>query len=274
MILIADSGSTKTHWHVLDSNKKDFFTQGINPFYQTKKDICTILKNEVSNLEDCISKIYFFGAGCNQETKKEEIKTALLSYWPNRHIEVESDLLGTCFATSPKRKGICCILGTGSNSCLFNGYDITQNIPPLGYILGDEGSGAHLGKTFINKLFKSHFPDIIEEDFLKYYKHTIYDILHRVYQKELPNRYLASLTPFIKDHIHYSYIHSMVVDCFDEFLLKNVIHYKGAENLPIHFTGSISYYFKDQLITSLKRNNLKVGNIIKHPMEGLIKYFK
>ncbi|TLX78450.1 ATPase [Labilibacter sediminis] len=274
MILIADSGSTKTQWHILHSGKPDFLTQGINPYYQTEDEIFTLLKNELPTIKEEINEIYFFGAGCNDPLKNRQISNALLQIFPNSSINIDTDLLATCLATSKAKEAICCILGTGSNSCYFNGNKITDNISPLGYILGDEGSGAHIGKTFINRLYKRHFSLSLENAFKEQFKLSRIDVLNKVYQQELPNRFLASLCPFIKKQSHQKEIYNMVVDCFDEFIQKNVLQYDNTRDRIIHFTGSIAFHFKEELLDAIGRNHLTPGEIIKEPMEGLIDYFK
>jgi N-acetylglucosamine kinase-like BadF-type ATPase len=163
MILIADSGSTKTHWHLKGADYPDFYCEGINPYFQSPEEVYAIVKNNLPQDLPYPKAIFFFGAGCNHPDKNEIIEKSLKKIWPNIKITISSDLMGTCIATSINKKGICCILGTGSNSCYFNGVEIKEQIPPMGYLLGDEGSGAYLGKIFLRELFKKHFPQHLTE---------------------------------------------------------------------------------------------------------------
>lgn len=275
MKLIADSGSTKTEWSLID-NKKEinrFCTPGINPFYQNVTDIAETLKKELpSHITHPIHHIYFYGAGCTNPEKKGIIDSALSQVFNTTHIFIASDLLGAARALCQHQPGIACILGTGSKSCYYDGKDIVSHVSPLGFILGDEGSGAVMGKRLIADILKNQLPQDIIQQFYDTYRVASDEILDAVYKKPFPNRYLAQYTKFLSQHIHIHEIEELVSGCFDDFISRNILQYKQAASLEIGFIGSIAYYFKPQLIKSLKKFHLKEGQIIKTPLENLIIY--
>ncbi len=276
MILIADSGSTKTDWCVVDSKGmyKTLTTKGINPYYQSEAEIAQEVSTTVTpQLSDCeITEIYFYGAGCTVE-KKEIVANSLAAHFPHSNkIEVHSDLLGAARAMCQHKKGIVAILGTGSNSALYDGTRIEQNISPLGYILGDEGSGAVLGKEFINLLLKNQLSQQLKDNFFQEFALTPSDIIENVYRRPFPNRFLAQFAPFIQQNIQNEIVFNMVEHSFNDFLNKNIIQYPQSDKLPIHFVGSIAFHFQDILKKSLLTNRLNVGNIEKTPMKRLISY--
>ena len=204
MILIADSGSTKTDWVLHDGTAIVLrtTTQGLNPTLQSAEDIYKVLSEELDGkiASDAPDTIYFYGAGCAYETADNRMKEALEQYFVTREIHIHSDLLAAARALCGHEEGIACILGTGSNSCLFDGEKITDNTPALGYILGDEGSGAHLGRQLVSDCIKKQLPSDLREKFLKTYNLDVPTILERVYHTPLPNRWLASLTPFLYEN--------------------------------------------------------------------------
>lgn len=275
MILIADSGSTKTEWCLINQNDepKKMFTKGFNPFYQTEAEISEeIALHLMPALNDTkIDTIYFYGAGCSFPDKKEMVKNALSIHFTSAKIEIESDLLGAARALFQYEKGIACILGTGSNSCYYDGTSIAENISPLGYILGDEGSGAVLGKYFVADCLKNQVPATLKEKFLANYQLTPALILENVYKKPFPNRYLAQFTPFILEHISEPTIFNLVFDCFDAFLVRNVMQYQ-LDELKIGFIGSIAFHFKETLEIVVAERGLQISEIVQSPMSGLLKY--
>ncbi len=278
MKLIADSGSTKTVWRIIQEGniEKEFVTEGINPYYQTKEQIKESFQKDVLiNCDDFeVEEIFFYGAGCTEE-KKYIIEESLREFFPTANkVEVHSDLLATARAMCQKQSGIVAILGTGSNSALYQEGKIVQNTSALGYILGDEGSGAVLGRNLINLLFKNQLPESLKEKFLKEYQTNLSEIIENVYRKNFPNRYLASFTPFIKKHIDNKELYQMVEKSFDDFLKKNILQYPKSEELPIHFVGSVAFYFQDILEKTVKKNNMKMGKVDQTPMEGLTYYHK
>ena len=275
MILIADSGSTKTDWCVAKDGftVKRFTTQGINPYHQDERRINGIVLDELlpQTGEYKIKKIVFYGSGCREETIPA-MKTILHSAFNNNiEVEIYSDLLGAARAICGHEEGIACILGTGSNSCLYDGKKIIGNIPPLGYILGDEGSGATLGKIFINEIFKNSRMYDLKKEFLQVLKMTEGDIIDRVYRQPMANRFLASLAPFIHSHIERHEVNEIVTENFRQFLLKNVKRYH-RDDLQVSFIGSIAWHFKSQLLQSALEENVYVGSVEKSPMDGLLRY--
>lgn len=275
MILIADSGSTKTDWCVAKDGftVKRFTTQGINPYHQDERRINGIVLDELlpQTGEYKIKKIVFYGSGCRDETIPT-LKNILYSAFNNNvEVEIYSDLLGAARAICGHEEGIACILGTGSNSCLYDGKKIVGNIPPLGYILGDEGSGATLGKIFINEIFKNSRMYDLKKEFLQVLKMTEGDIIDRVYRQPMANRFLASLAPFIHSHIERHEVNEIVTENFRQFLLKNVKRYH-RDDLQVSFIGSIAWHFKSQLLQSALEENVYVGSVEKSPMDGLLRY--
>lgn len=275
MILIADSGSTKTDWCVAKDGftVKRFTTQGINPYHQDERRINGIVLDELlpQTGEYKIKKIVFYGSGCREETIPA-MKTILHSAFNNNiEVEIYSDLLGAARAICGHEEGIACILGTGSNSCLYDGKKIVGNIPPLGYILGDEGSGATLGKIFINEIFKNSRMYDLKNEFLQVLQMTEGDIIDRVYRQPMANRFLASLAPFIHSHIERHEVNEIVTENFRQFLLKNVKRYH-RDDLQVSFIGSIAWHFKSQLLQSALEENVYVGSVEKSPMDGLLRY--
>ena len=275
MILIADSGSTKTDWCVAKDGftVKRFTTQGINPYHQDERRINGIVLDELlpQTGEYKLKKIVFYGSGCRDETIPT-MKNILYSAFNNKvEVEISSDLLGAARAICGHEEGIACILGTGSNSCLYDGNKIVGNIPPLGYILGDEGSGASLGKIFINEIFKNSRMYDLKKEFLQVLKMTEGDIIDRVYRQPMANRFLASLAPFIHSHIERHEVNEIVTENFRQFLLKNVKRYH-RDDLQVSFIGSIAWHFKSQLLQSALEENVYVGSVEKSPMDGLLRY--
>ena len=275
MILIADSGSTKTDWCVAKDGftVKRFTTQGINPYHQDERRINGIVLDELlpQTGEYKLKKIVFYGSGCRDETIPT-MKNILYSAFNNNvEVEIYSDLLGAARAICGHEEGIACILGTGSNSCLYDGNKIVGNIPPLGYILGDEGSGATLGKIFINEIFKNSRMYDLKNECLQVLKMTEGDIIDRVYRQPMANRFLASLAPFIHSHIERHEVNEIVTENFRQFLLKNVKRYH-RDDLQVSFIGSIAWHFKSQLLQSALEENVYVGSVEKSPMDGLLRY--
>lgn len=275
MILIADSGSTKTHW-VLVNNAgivTEVYTAGINPFYQSQYDIEKEIEYQlVPGLKNFdILSVFFYGAGCAFDDKKLIVKNALHSYFNNALIEIESDLLGAARGLLGSRKGIACILGTGSNSCFYDGTQITHNISPLGFILGDEGSGAVLVKQFIADCLKNQVPGDLSSLFMEKYELTPAYILENVYKKPFPNRFLAQFSPFLSENIAHPDVYKLVFNAFVAFFERNVKQY-DHENIETSFTGSIAYHFRKVLEQAAQHCGVRIGEITQEPMQGLIHY--
>lgn len=277
MILIADSGSTKTDWVLHDSNSivARVKTQGFNPTLQESEEIYNILKEELADKisSDAPDTIYFYGAGCAYESANERMREALGRIFTTNKIEINSDLLAAARALCGHEEGIACILGTGSNSCLFNGKKIVENTPSLGYILGDEGSGAYLGRQLVSDCIKKQLPAAICKKFLTQYNLTIAGILERVYHEPLPNRYLASFAPFLAENRNNAEIKALLKHCFTLFFQRNTMIYRRSW-LPIHIIGGIGTTFANELKETAESLGLSIGNIVDSPMNGLIEYHK
>lgn len=274
--LIADSGSTKTDWCLLkaDGTTIRLQTKGLNPFQMSQEDIATELHTallpELHTRE--ATAVYFYGAGCTPDKQPlmESVLRKVLHI--EGRCEVASDMLGAARAVCGSVAGIACILGTGSNSCAFDGNTITHNVSPLGFILGDEGSGAVLGRTLLGDIMKRQLPEHLIDKFDEQYNLTPADIIERVYRQKTPARFLASFAPFIKAHIHEPAIEDIVKNGFRQFLRRNVQQYEGCHTLPVGFVGSIASAFSEQLSQVMAEENMHLGRIIKAPMDGLISY--
>ncbi len=275
MILIADGGSTSVKWAVADEHEivDEFTTGGLNPLLPPQQGLDVYLVNEVSPhiRSRQITHVYYYGAGCLPHIIPQ-VKSALSSATKAKQVEVYSDMLGAARSLCGHSTGIACILGTGANSCLFDGTSIIQSTPPLGFILGDEGSGAVLGRRLLSDIFKGQLPSEISDDFFSTYKLTQAQIIDSVYRHPAPNRFLASFAPFIASHIDCHEIEEIVIDEFSRFIKRNIANYPQADTLPIHFTGSIAYNFQHQLSKALQMANMALGTIAQNPLQGLVKY--
>ena len=272
MKLIADSGSTKTSWAVVDDKEtKIIGTAGINPAVQSEDTIMCTLHEMVLMLTEGPREIYFYGAGCRGKASLL-MEQCLRQVFPDAEtICVESDLLGAARALFGSSEGIACILGTGSNSCLYDGKVITANVPPLGYILGDEGSGAALGKMFFNALFKGDLPEELKNMYLEETRQTYDDVIRRVYREQNANRYLASTSLFIANHLDVRQLVDIVEQNFEQFFVKNVRKY-GRSDLPVAAVGSIAFAYSDIFNKVAARHGYQVARVIKEPIDALVGY--
>ena len=275
MILIADSGSTKTDWAVVDNGRQvvAMSTQGINPFHQDAENIATVIEEELlpkmGNIEP--EGIFFYGSGC-REDKVEMMCGILGKAFPQcARIEAQGDLLAAARAVCGEREGIACIMGTGANSCLYDGNRVVENTPPLGYILGDEGSGAVLGKLFVNALFKGQLPSELKDEWLEETGLSLNIILHKVYREPLANRFLASTSRFIHQHLSVEPLERRVVYNFREHFRRNVNQY-GRKDLTVGAIGSVAYYYREQLQKAATVEGYTLGKVMRSPMDGLVRY--
>ena len=274
MILIADSGSTKTDWCVVENGESilRFKTRGTNPFFQTEeeigKEIEAGLLPSLKGFEP--SAIYFYGAGCAFPEKNDMIRRAVNRYL-SVPVEVGSDLLAAARALCGDQPGIACIMGTGSNSCYYDGREIVKNVSPLGFILGDEGSGAVLGKLLIGDVLKDQLPPALKDQFLTQYELTPALIMDKVYRQPFPNRFLAGFSPFIREHLDEPAIWELVTRSFLAFFTRNVKQYDYFEQ-PVHLVGSGAWYYQDVLKEIAFDLGIRLGTIARSPMEGLIAY--
>ena len=273
MLLIADSGSTKTEWCMIGEQgiTESVITSGINPFYQETENISAILNKEFTAGKK-FDAIFFYGTGCINQEKQDIVKAALLKVFETEVIFIGSDLLAAAHSLCQDKPGFACILGTGSNSCYYDGREIVANVSPLGFILGDEGSGAVMGKKLIGDILKKQLPQVLIDDFFETYQTTAAEILENVYKKPFPSRYLARYTKFLVKNIRFSEIENIVISNFREFVTRNLLQYPKIGQAPIHFTGSIAFYFESQLRKIIEEQNLILGNVERAPMKGLIMY--
>lgn len=275
MILIAESDSTKTEWCIAykDEIIERCITDGIHPLFQSRKEISRILRLQLPPIffKTKIDSISFYGAGCSSDEKKNIVKASFESNFKSP-TTIENDLLGAARALFLDKPGIACILGTGSNSCYYNGSEIEKNIKPLGYILGDEGSGAALGKAFLSDCLKGLAPDFLVTSFYEKYKIDIDGIIDYVYTKPFPNRLLALFSYFLAEHLDQPYIFDLVYNNLKKFFERNILQYENCQTLPIRFIGNIANTYAPiirQIGNDLKLN---IDLIIESPIDRLIKY--
>lgn len=276
MKIIVDCGSTKADWVVLDKNEivLTFETEGFNPNYTDVKYISSIILNELAYKPyiQYITNVYFYGTGCGNAANCELLRQILKSIFIEAEVTVTHDIMAACHALFGRNEGIACILGTGSNSCYYDGNDIVDKAVSLGYIIGDEGSGCDIGKVLLRHYFYGKMPENISEKFENEYKPNIAAVIDNIYHKPQSSKYLATFSKFAYDNKDDDYVKNICVKCFDEFIDTFILRYKNAENLKIGFVGSIAYYFQDLLRDCLKNKGLTMGNVIKKPIEGLIEY--
>jgi len=295
MILIADSGSTKTDWTLLHSPHPHswdivapFHSQGITPIHQTTDDIRQILAHELLPQLSTFSRaslvnsraletpllsqiqVFFYGSGCTP-AHVPMMKRILAEVFPSEKNEIQSDLMAAARALCQHEEGIACILGTGANSCLYDGNGIVQNTPALGYILGDEGSGAVLGRLFMNAIFKNPLFVDIRDSYLKEQKLTQADVINKVYREPMANRFLATTSLYIREHLANPLLSDLVKQNFRQFFRSNIVPYQRPD-LPVHFVGSMASTYQRQLEEAAQEENFHIGHILQSPMEGLIAY--
>lgn len=273
--LIADSGATKCEWCLItDGKKKTIVTQGISPYFLDETQIIEILnKSLIPKLKEVfIEEVFFYGTGLSNANNALIVKKALKNLFKKAKIQIETDLTAAARALCGKKKGIACILGTGSNSCYYDGKKMQKNSPGIGYILGDEGSGAYLGKKVIQHFLYNTFDEEIMARFEKQFKTTPIEILETVYKQPLANRYLASFAIFLAENRGHYMIENIIEDGLNDFFFTHIYKYKESWTYPINFIGSIAFGFKDVLQELCKTYELDLGRVLKTPMKGLIEY--
>ena len=278
MKLICDSGSTKSAWCLTDGTTPlHYSTQGINPFQQTEEEIAAILHMELATqLPDNINikEVYFYGAGCTKEKSPIVAKAIRATIAPDAKITVDSDLLGAAIALCGDEEGIVCILGTGSNAAFYDGKALHSCIPALGYILGDEGSGAYIGKRLIGDILKHRFSERIRNMFFGEMHETQASIIQKTYREPLANRYLASISPFCARHREEEEIHEFLIDCFSQFFERNIVpmtNELNLENCTVNCVGSIAYFYRNEIREVAKKYGFCLGTILRAPIDGLIR---
>lgn len=273
MILIADSGGSKTDWRLIqkDGSIGQASAPGFNPYYQPiedlKKNVQEILLPKIN--ADPVQKIFFYGAGVSSVKNQLTIKSAFLEFFPEAQIEIGWDLLAAARALCGHEPGIACIMGTGSNSCLYDGEKIIGNVANLGWILADEGSGANIGRKFLVDYLRKVMPEKLADQFHARFPLSREEFLEKVYQQEKPSAFLASFAKFIFQHLDDPYCYKLIYDSFAEFYENNVMKYDNYQNLKVHFTGSIAFYFSDILRQVANDKGITVKNILEGPIAGL-----
>lgn len=274
-ILIADSGSTKTDWCLIEGEqKRKIKTQGLSPYFLNAEQMSGILAQElIPKIKGGVpSRIFFYGAGCSHPANKEIVRKALRKHFTKAKIVIEHDLLASARALCANEKGIACILGTGSNSCYYNGRSILKNNPALGFILGDEGSGAALGKRLLQHYLYNSFDSDLLDRFHGTYSLKPQDILDAIYRKPFPNRFLAGFTTFLADNRGHYMVENIIEDGFNDFFYNHLYKYSETWKHPVHFTGSVAYVFRDKLKDICRMHEITLGKILKSPLDGLVNY--
>lgn len=273
--LIADSGSTKCEWCLLSNGKKKkIITQGISPYFLTADQIVELLQKDlVKKIRDItIDEIYYYGTGLGNPANIKLIKRVMNKVFPAAKVEASIDLLAAARAVCGNEKGVACILGTGSNSCYYNGRKILKNSPGLGYVLGDEGSGAYLGKKVVQYFLYGTFDEDLMQRFTNQFNVGANEILEHVYKMPQPNRYLASFAIFLANNRGHYMIENIIEDCLNDFFFTHLYKYRESWLYPISFVGSVAYGFRDVLKDLCSTYELELGKVLKQPMDGLIAY--
>jgi len=276
MRLIADSGSTKVDWRAIhrDNTVQEITTAGINPFFQTEEQITYELRqNLLPQISSTINDIHFYGAGVSSPEKIKILQDCFRQIFPQARTSAYTDLLAAARALCGRKAGIAAILGTGANSCFYNGTDIVDNVPACGFILGDEGSGAVLGKKFVSDYLKRQLPNELRKLASDKYDLSYGTVVERVYKQPFPNRYLATFSVFLNENREHPYVKNLLKISFEEFFVRNIMHY-DYKKYHVNMVGSVAYYYRDILTEIAKGMKIKVGNVIKSPMDGLVEYHK
>jgi len=278
MILVADSGASKSDWVLIDNAGEHISFQlvGLNPFYVDTNKIVDILSKELTPFIENkkVEKVYFYGAGCSSVFKSMTVEEALNKIFRNAELVIESDLTGAARALFGDKEGIACILGTGSNSCYYDGNKVVENVMSLGYFFGDEGSGAHMGKKFLKDYMLGNLPKEVDTAFKKEFNYTRDNILDAIYNLPFPNRYLASFCKFYADHLSDKYVFELVTNSFREFFINQIEHYQKHKTLPISFVGSVAYYFEPLLRQIGTEFEVKIDKILRSPINALAELHK
>ena len=279
MILIADSGSTKCDWVAIKKSGEEVsrtLTMGFNPYFHSQATISTAIKQneQLHAMQDEVEAIYYYGAGCSSKDLNKIVEVALRVSFPNAEVNVDHDLLGAAYAAYDGEPNITCILGTGSNSCLFDGNELKESVPALGFILGDEGSGSYFGKKLIAAHLYGNLPKEVDDDFKRIYGLTMQEIVTNVYVKPHANVYLASFVRFISGYKTLPFFKEMLHNGMKEFLGTHVLTYPEAKELKINFVGSVAFHFNEAIQSAAKELGITMGEIIQRPVDELVNYHK
>lgn len=276
--LVADSGSTKTDWCLLKKGKKPvhFSTQGINPYLQSKDAIVGMLRNELpwDNTKYKVDKLHYFGAGAANPEKQAFLHDILKAHFGIKSTEVQGDIVAAARALCGDKKGVVCILGTGSASCYYDGKTIKEQRPSLGYIAGDEGGGNYMGKRILQYYAYGTFDNELKIAFEMRFGSDLRQMINTLYHLPNPNRYLASFVPLLKDCRGHYMVENIIEDCLNDFFHTSILKHRNSWKLPIYFSGSVAYEFRDVLENLCNQYELEIGRVEKSPMEGLIRYYK
>lgn len=275
MILIADSGSTKTDWLLMEADGRDIVecsTIGMNPFFTNADDIYkAIADSEIEQYTSKVSEVYFYGAGCSNTDKTDFLQSIFRKIFTNADIEVKTDIDGAVIALSNKQPCIVCILGTGSTFRIFDGQNIISKYSSMGYIVGDEGSGTYISKSLLKHVFYKMLNPELEKAFFEYFKLTRNEIISNIYEKPFPNRFLASFVPFCHEYLHEPVIENIVLKCLNDFFDLHITRLSESKTYPIHFIGSIAYYFEHQLKRTAQKHSITLGTIERKPLHAIKK---
>ena len=278
MILIADGGSTKTDWRLLKDGReyKQLQTTGFNPYLVGSDVIEEILWKELQPYIDNngVTKVYYYGAGCSTATKNQVVELAFEKVFPSARIYIDHDLLGAARALCGNTEGVVAILGTGSNSCFYDGKNIIDHIFSLGYFFGDEGSGAFMGKNLLSAYLHNDLPSDLAEKLEKEYPMSKESILDAVYNKPAPSRFLASFSTFINSNREHSFIKNLILDNFRTFYRYQVCCYPRHKEVPVNFVGSVAFHYQDLLLEISSEFGTRIGKIIQAPIDGLVEFHK
>ena len=273
--LIADSGATNCQWTLVQNKKRQSVrTIGISPYFLSTESMIEILQKAFAKKikPEQIEAVYFYGTGLSNPSNVTSLKKALKAVFPKAKLDIQTDLVAAARATCQQQKGIACIIGTGSNTGFYNGKKITKNSPGLGYVLGDEGSGAYLGKKVLQYFLYQTFDEELMLSFQKKYNLNKSDILNKIYREPLPNRYLASFATFLSEHRGHYMIENIAEDCINDFFINHLLQYPQVWKTPVHFSGSVAYYLRDMIKLHCEQYEITCGSITQKPMKGLIDY--
>ena len=274
-ILIADSGSTKTEWVLVNKESKEFFkSDGLNPYFRTHGQLSEAIKNgvKVGLKHSRIDQIYFYGSGSGNASRKAILQNAIRENFPESEINIESDMLGAAIACFGNKEGVACILGTGSNSCIYDGKEIVKSIPSLGFVFGDEGSGGYFGKRILNAYYYKTMPEDLRDALEETSDMSLEHVLHKIYEEPQANRFVASFSKLLGDYRDHPFIQELVRKGFEAFADKQLGYFEESKQKEIGFVGSIASVYKEILEDVLSKKGMKLGVVVRKPLERLVDF--